>query len=205
MWPGAGSQYIFFFQGSGEGPPPPAPPAAEEKLAPRRPIRLKDVFISRPCNQQQAEHNWAKLNDLLSLLDKFFKLESDPNTNEVHLCLHNLDCLEARRISFNGATDLDKNPWEMVRDGESENVTRYADLSLDDFEATVRAYSKTTNLDGDLFDERQFFFLDSPPASDEWLLYDEELFIHADPGRCHDDEYYDDEIDLSMFFDATPP
>lgn len=203
MWLGPGSEYIFFFQGTaGPPPPPPPPPPPTAAEAPeRRRIFLKDIFISRPCNAAQAAHNWSKLNDLMELLDKFFKLESDPATNTVHLCLVNLDCLEARRISFNRATDLDGNPWQLERDGTREIVLRYAQAE------EPSSYQALARTEEELFQEA-FVFWDGgspppPPPDTTWMVEDEFRFVE-EPYVQYDEWLFDD-INPDLLTDVVPP
>jgi len=86
----------------------------------KRKIRLSDLLIQRPCNDAQRDQNWQKVFELFRQLDYFFKIHQEPGEDHWHLCLVNLDCLDAKQIRFQSAADRDFNLYKINYDPSHE-------------------------------------------------------------------------------------
>ncbi|GIW59975.1 MAG: hypothetical protein KatS3mg087_1041 [Patescibacteria group bacterium] len=99
----------------------------------KRSFTLSDLLIARPCNDQQQAQNWERLRELLHKLDHFFQIHQNAGENHWRLCLVNLDCIKAQRISFGEASDLDSNSYKINYEASSEPSLKVESASNIDY------------------------------------------------------------------------
>ncbi|GIW60051.1 MAG: hypothetical protein KatS3mg087_1117 [Patescibacteria group bacterium] len=114
-----------------------------EQSSEKRVFTLSDLLIARPCNQAQEEQNWERLRNLLKNFDHFFKIHQVPGESHWRMCIVNLDCLEASRVSFKEATDLDRNKYEIRYKPEYEPALKVSSGAIEDIVRTQPHYDLT--------------------------------------------------------------